>query len=248
MNILVCVKHVPDTETAVKIGSDGKSIQTQDVNFILNPYDEFAVEEALKIKEAQGGEVTLITLGPEEAKKSLRTGLAMGADKAIHIACDAMHDSMTVARCLAEGIKDLAYDLILCGKQAVDEDNAQVPIMLAEKLNLPNVSAVVKLELSDGKATAHREFEGGIEVVETSLPAVISAQKGLNEPRYASLKGIMTAKKKEIADLPCTCADSDIEVLDLAYPTPRSGGKIVGEGKDAVPELVRLLREEAKVL
>jgi len=236
VNILVCVKHVPDTETAVKIGSDGKSIQTQDVNFILNPYDEFAVEEALKIKEAQGGEVTL------------RTGLAMGADKAIHIACDAMHDSMTVARCLAEGIKDLAYDLILCGKQAVDEDNAQVPIMLAEKLNLPNVSAVVKLELGDGKATAHREFEGGIEVVETSLPAVISAQKGLNEPRYASLKGIMTAKKKEIADLPCTCADSDIEVLDLAYPTPRSGGKIVGEGKDAVPELVRLLREEAKVL
>ena len=248
MNILVCVKHVPDTETAVKIGSDGKSIQTQDVNFILNPYDEFAVEEALKIKEAQGGEVTLITLGPEEAKKSLRTGLAMGADKAIHIACDAMHDSMTVARCLAEGIKDLAYDLILCGKQAVDEDNAQVPIMLAEKLNLPNVSAVVNLELGDGKATAHREFEGGIEVVETSLPAVISAQKGLNEPRYASLKGIMTAKKKEIADLPCTCADSDIEVLDLAYPKPRSGGKIVGEGKDAVPELVRLLREEAKVL
>lgn len=248
MNVLVCIKHVPDTETSVKIGVDGKSIQTQDVNFVLNPYDEFAIEEALKIKEASGGEVTLITLGPEEAKKSLRTGLAMGADEAIHVACDVMHDSMTVATCLANAVKDLSFDLILCGKQAVDDDNAQVPIMLAEKLNLPNVSTVVKLEIGNGKATAHREFEGGIEVVETSLPAVISAQKGLNEPRYASLKGIMMAKKKEISELPCTCADQGLEVLDFAYPAPRSGGKIVGEGKEAVPELVKLLREEAKIL
>ena len=248
MNILVCVKHVPDTETAVKIGSDGRSVATQDVNFILNPYDEFALEEALKIKEARGGEVTLITLGPEDAKKSLRTGLAMGADKAIHIVADNLHDSMAVASCLAQAIENVPFDLILCGKQAVDDDNAQVPIMLAEKLNLPGVSAVIKLEIGDGKATGHREIEGGLEVVETSLPAVISAQKGLNEPRYASLKGIMMAKKKEIADSPCASAQPDIEVLDLAYPPSRSGGKIVGEGKDAVPQLIRLLREEAKVI
>lgn len=248
MNILVCVKHVPDTETAVKIGADGKSIQTQDVNFILNPYDEFAVEEALKIKESKGGEVTLVTMGPEEAKKSLRTGLAMGADKAVHVKCDNTPDSLTVATCLAGTIKSIPFDLILCGKQAMDEDNAQVPIMLAEKLNLPNVSAVTKLEIGDGKATAHREFEGGTEVVETSLPAVISAHKGLNEPRYASLKGIMMAKKKEIAETACACSESGIEVLDLAYPPSRVGGKIVGEGKDAVPQLVKLLREEAKVI
>ncbi|TKJ39026.1 electron transfer flavoprotein subunit beta [candidate division LCP-89 bacterium B3_LCP] len=248
MNILVCVKHVPDTETAVKIGADGKSIQTQDVNFILNPYDEFALEEALKIKEAKGGEVTLITAGPEEAKKSLRTGLAMGADKAMHILCDESHDSLALAFCLAEGIKDESFDLILCGKQAMDEDNAQVPIMLADKLGLPNISAVIKLEIGDGTATAHREFEGGTEVVETSLPAVISAHKGLNEPRYASLKGIMMAKKKEIKDVSCTCAESGLEILDMAYPPSRAGGRIVGEGTDAVPELVKLLREEAKVI
>ncbi len=248
MNILVCVKHVPDTETAVKIGADGKSIQTQDVNFILNPYDEFAVEEALKLKENKDGEVTLITLGPEEAKKSLRTGLAMGADKAIHVACDAMHDSNTVATCLANAIKDQSYDVIFCGKQAVDDDNAQTPIMLAEKLGLPNVSAVVQLEIGDSSATAHREFEGGVEVVETSLPAVISCHKGLNDPRYASLKGIMMAKKKPVDDLSCSCSESGVEVVDMAYPPTRSGGKIVGEGKEAVTELVRLLKEEAKVI
>ncbi|MCX6639934.1 MAG: electron transfer flavoprotein subunit beta/FixA family protein [bacterium] len=248
MNILVCVKHAPDTETAVKIGSDGKSIQSQDVNFILNPYDEYALEEALKIKEAKGGEVTLITMGPENAKKSLRTGLAMGADNALHIVCDGGFDSLMVAKCLAEQIKNIPHDLILCGKQAVDDDNAQVPVMLAELLNLPSVSTIIKLEIGDNSAVAHREIEGGIEIVETSLPAVFSAQKGLNEPRYASLKGIMMAKKKEIKDLPCTVGEASIEILDFAYPPTRQGGKIVGQGKEAVPQLVKLLREEAKVI
>jgi electron transfer flavoprotein beta subunit len=248
VNILVCVKHAPDTETAVKIGADGKSVQTNDMNFILNPYDEYALEEALRIKEAKGGEVSLITLGPEDAKKSLRTGLAMGADNAYHIVCDGGVDSLMIAGCLAEEIKKIPYDLILCGKQAVDNDNSQVPTMLAELLNLPNVSAIIKLELGEKTATAHREIEGGIEVVETSLPAVLSAHKGLNEPRYASLKGIMMAKKKEITDLYCSVKESGLEILDLAYPPSRQGGKIVGQGKEAVPELVRLLREEAKVL
>lgn len=248
MNILVCVKHVPDTETAVKIAPDGKSIQTQDVNFVLNPYDEYAVEEALKIKEARGGEVTLITAGPEEAKKSLRSGLAMGAEKAIHVVCNNMADSLSTARSLAEVIKGQTFDLIFCGKQAVDDDNAMVGVMLAELLNLPSISTVVKLEVEENKITAHREIEGGIEIVELSLPAIITAQKGLNEPRYASLKGIMMAKKKEIQDVACADAESGIEVLDLAYPPTRSGGKIVGEGAAAVPELVKLLREEAKVL
>ncbi len=248
MNILVCIKHVPDTEAAVKIGSDGKSIQTQDVNFVLNPYDEYAIEEALKIKEARGGEVVLLSAGPEEVKKSLRTGLAMGADKAFHLVCHHVHDSLTLARGLAAAIKNIPFDLILCGKQAVDDDQAQLGIMLAEVLHLPNVSTVVKLELSEGKAVAHREFESGIEVIETSLPAVFTAQKGLNEPRYASLKGIMMAKKKEIAEIPCSAEAGAVEILDLAYPKSRTGGKIVGEGVAAVPALIKLLHEEAKVL
>ena len=248
MNILVCVKQVPDTETAVKIGADGKSIQTQDVNFVLNPYDEYAIEEALRIKEAKGGEVTLLSAGPEEAKKSLRTGLAMGADKALHLVCTHQHDSLTLAQALADVIKTSSWDLVLCGKQAVDDDEAQMGIMLAQILDWPSVSTVIKLELGEGKATAHREIEGGIEVVETPLPAVITAQKGLNEPRYASLKGIMMAKKKEIAETPCSQAGSKIEVLDLSYPKARSGGKIVGEGVAAVPALIKLLHEEAKVL
>lgn len=248
MNILVCVKHVPDTEASVKIGADGKSIQAQDVNFVLNPYDEYAIEEALRIKEAKGGEVTLLSAGPEDAKKSLRTGLAMGADKAIHLVCSHNHDTLALAKALAAVIKTLPHDLILCGKQAVDYDEAQLGIMLAEILDIPSVSTVIKLELGDGKANAQREIEGGIEVVETALPAVITAQKGLNEPRYASLKGIMMAKKKEIAEARCSEAEGQIEILDLSYPKSRSGGKIVGEGVAAVPELVRLLHEEAKVI
>jgi electron transfer flavoprotein beta subunit len=248
VNILVCVKQVPDTETAVKIGSDGKSIQTQDVNFVLNPYDEYAVEEALKIKEAQGGEVTLLSAGPEDAKKALRTGLAMGADKAVHLVCPHRHDSLGLAKALQQALATLSYDLILCGKQAVDDDEAQVPIMLAQLLNLPSVSTAVKIEIGSGKATVQREFESGIEIVETSLPAVITAQKGLNEPRYASLKGIMLAKKKEIAEIPCAVPCCVTEILDMAYPKPRSGGKIVGQGLEAVPVLVKLLHEEAKVI
>ncbi len=248
MNILVCVKHVPDTEAAVKIGADGKSIQTQDVNFVLNPYDEYAIEEALRIKEARGGEVTLLSAGPEEAKKSLRTGLAMGADRALHLVCRHQHDTLTLAKGLAAVIKASSWDLVLCGKQAVDDDEAQLGVMLAQILNWPSVSTVIKLELGEGKATAHREIEGGIEVIETPLPAVITAQKGLNEPRYASLKGIMMAKKKEIAETPCSQSGSDVEILDLSYPKSRGGGKIVGEGVAAVPALIKLLREEAKVL
>jgi len=248
VNILVCVKHVPDTEAAVKIAADGKSIQTQDVNFVLNPYDEYAVEEALRLREARGGEVTLLSAGPEEAKKSLRTGLAMGADKAVHLVCAHRHDTLTLARALAAAAGQIPFDLILCGKQAVDDDEAQLGVMLAEALSLPSVSAIVKLEVLDGKAVARREVESGLEVVETSLPAVFTAQKGLNDPRYPSLKGIMMAKQKKIEEIACAQSDSQVEILDLAYPKSRSGGKIVGQGAAAVPELVRLLHEEAKVL
>ncbi len=249
MNILVCVKQVPDTESTVRIAADCKTIQSQDLNFVLNPYDEYAIEEALRLKEARGGEVTLLTVGSEEAKKSLRTGLAMGADKALHVVCNHNHqDSLATARALADAIKGLPHDLILCGKQAVDDDQAQVPIMLAELLGLPSVSAAVKLEIKDGSATARREIETGVEIVETSLPAVITAHKGLNEPRYPSLKGIMMAKKKEIGEVNCAGGTDQVETIELCYPQPRVGGKILGEGVAAVPALVKALHEEAKVI
>ena len=171
-------------------------------NWIVSPYDEFAIEEALRIKEAKGGEVVLVTVGPERAQAALRTGLAMGADSAVHVKDPAL-DAADTARHRAgagRGDQDASapFDLVLCGQQGVGGDDSQVPGMLAELLDLPQVTVAVKLEIGDGKATVEREIEGARETWETPLPAVISAQKGLNEPRYASLKGIMAAKKKPI--------------------------------------------------
>ncbi len=260
MKIVVCVKQVPDTETRVKIAASGKEISEPDVaNWILSPYDEFAVEEALKLKEAKGGEVVLVTVGPERAQAALRTGLAMGADSALHVkdaALDAS-DTLGTARALAAAIKTLApFDLVLCGQQGVGGDNSQIPGMLAELLDLPQVTVAVKIEVQDGKATVEREGDGGREVWETSLPAVVSAQKGLNEPRYASLKGIMAAKKKPIQALDAKGLGLDaaalaakVSVAQLELPPARPAVKMIeGEPEAQAKELVRLLHEEAKVI
>ncbi|MCF7810389.1 electron transfer flavoprotein subunit beta/FixA family protein [bacterium] len=248
MNIAVLVKLVPDTEASIKIGSDHKYINTSDVNFVLNPYDEYAVEEALLQKTKHGGEVTVISLGGDEAVKSLRTSLAMGADVAIHVKNPGGLDMFGIAKNLANVLKDKGYDLIFAGKQAVDDDCSAIGSMVAELMGIPHVSTVTKLNVEDSKLTAEREFEGGFEVYELPLPALITAQKGLNEPRYASLKGIMMAKKKQIEEIEGEAIPAVTEVLDLNYPPIRPPGKIVGEGAEAVPELVRLLKEEAKVL
>jgi electron transfer flavoprotein beta subunit len=248
LKIAVAIKYVPDTETRVRIGAEGKSINPEGVTFVVNPYDEFALEEALRIKEARGGEVTVITLGGEECAKGLRTGLAMGADNAIHLKSEMAFDALSSARILAGGLKEGGWDLILTGMKAVDDDGGAVGGMLAEFLGLPCVTMITKLELSEGKAVARRESEYGMEIIETPLPAVFTAHKGLNEPRYPSLKGIMAAKKKPITDLTVNETESGIEVLEMKYPPERAEGRIVGEGVEAVPELVRLLREEAKVL
>lgn len=263
MNILVCLKQAPDTETKIKIKEGEKKIDEEGVNFVVNPYDEYAIEEALKIKEKYGGEVTIICLGPKRAEQSIRTGLAMGVDKAIHLIDPAFEggDSLTVAKALAKAIKDLEYDLILCGKQAVDDDCAQVGTALAELLGLPQVNVVTKLELSDDqkRATGHREIEGATEVVETPLPAVISCQKGLNEPRYPSLPGIMKAKKKELKPIDLATlgleasevgeAGSKTRIIEMFLPPERKAGKIIeGEVPEASKELVKLLHEEAKVV
>ncbi len=249
MNIIVCVKHVPDTESKITIGGDGSSYDTAGIEYILNPYDELAVEEALKIKEAGEGEVTIILLGPESATKTIRTCLAMGADKAIHLVEEnPLRDGASTAEILANTIKDLPHDIVLFGKQSVDQDNAQVGLMVAGLLGLPAVSEIVSMDVADGKATVKRSIEGGVEVYDATFPAVFTTQKGLNDPRYASLKGIMAAKKKPVDTNDFGAVDSKITVRKLENPPARPPGKIVGEGAEAVPQLFGLLKDEAKVL
>ena len=248
MNIFVLIKQVPDTEASIRISPDSKSIPTADLNLVLNPYDEIAVEEALKIQENHGGEVTAICLGDEGAIKSIRTALAMGVDKAVHVVAPSPWDAGVIAKSLAGAVKSRPCDILLCGKQAVDYDNAQVGPMIAEYLGWPNISVVSKLQVSPDKVVAERAVEGGVEVVESPLPVVITAQKGLNEPRYASLKGIMMAKKKPVDVVNVGVLTERIEVLKLEYPPSRKGGVILGEGVDAVPALIRVLKEEAKIL
>src|SRR5216110_1354609 len=232
MKIAVCIKRVPDSETRVKPAADGKSLDEAGVKFILNPYDEFAVEEALQRKEKAGaGEVVVIACGPAAAQETIRTALAMGADRGVLLQADALPaDGLAVARALAAEVKDGGHDLILFGKMAIDDYNQQVGPMVAELLDRPCVTAVAHLELAGGNGTAEREVEGGMEVVEFSLPAVLTTDKGLNEPRYPALKGIMAAKKKPLEVKPTTPGPGALEVLSLALPAERQAGKIVGEG------------------
>lgn len=248
MKIVVCVKQVPDSETKVVFPEGGTWIDDSNVNYILNPYDEYAIEEALRICEKSGGEVTIISLGPSRASTAIRNALAMGANSGIHIKDDSLRMGLSVAKTLTEAIKPIEPDIVLFGKQAIDDDSMQVGPMVAELLDFASVNIVTKLEIIENGGTAERDIEGGKEVVEFQLPAVITAQKGLNEPRYASLKGIMMAKRKPIAEQEAPGAECGITVKSMEYPPARTECKIVGKDKDAAPELARLLREEAKVL
>lgn len=249
MNIAVCVKQVPDTEARIKINEDKKSIDESEINFILNPYDEFAVEEALKLKEVHAGEVTIISLGPDRITSSMRSALAMGADKAIHVKSDSIPaDPMVTADALAQVLKEGNYDVILLGKQAIDDDNQQMGPILSELLNIPAINVITKLDVQGDTVVAERQIEGGVEKTEAKLPVILTAQRGLNEPRYASLKGIMAAKKIQIEEKNISLNGSKIEIVEYNYPPKKPEGKIVGEGPEAVPELIRLLKEEAKVI
>lgn len=249
MRSIVCIKRVPDSEARIRISADGRTIDTSGVKYGMNPYDEFALEEALRLKEQAGeGSVTALTVGPDDARETLRSALAMGADEGVLLRSDGSMDGLVVARALADEISGLEYDLVLFGKQAIDDDNMQVPAMVAQLLGLPCATVVVDLQVVGRSVTAKREIEGGHEVIEFDLPGVVAAQKGLNEPRYPSLKGIMAAKRKPLVEKDIELGASKIELLDLVPPPPRPAPQIVGEGADAVPELVRRLREEAKVL
>ena len=264
MNVVVCVKQVPDTESVIKVKPDGSDIIKDDLKYVMNPYDEYGIEEALKTKEKFGGTVTILCLGPGRALETIRTGLAMGADQAIQLDDPAFEggDAFATAKALAEALKGIEFDLIFCGKQAIDDDLSQVGASLAEFLGVPQVSLIQKLDIAEDKksATAHRQVEGGVEVVNVQLPAVFTTQKGLNEPRYASLPGIMKAKKKplDVKNLAALglsgdsvgCAGSKTIITKYSLPPKRAAGRIVeGEGpQETVPKLVRLLREEAKII
>ena len=249
MKSIVCIKRVPDSEARLRVSTDGKGIDPSGVKYVMNPYDEIALEEALRLKEQSGeGTVTALTVGLDGARETLRSALAMGADDGVLLRADGSMDGMVVARALADEIGTREYDLVLFGKQAIDDDNMQIPAMVAEVLSLPCATVVVELEIDGGVATAKREIEGGHEIVEFNLPGVIAAQKGLNDPRYPSLKGIMAAKRKPLEEKDIVLTDPGIELLGLTPPPARPEPQIVGEGPDAVTELVRRLREEAKVL
>jgi electron transfer flavoprotein beta subunit len=255
MNIVVTVKQTFDTEA--KIVLDGKgNIDASGVNLVINTYDEFAIEEALKLKEKFGGEVTVVSVGGERVTEAIRTALAMGCDKAVRIDDPALAnaDEWAVAEVLGKAVSELPYDVILSGRIAVDDGSGQVAVRMADALGVPSVGSILKLEIEGDAATVTREIDGGTELIEVKLPAVFTAQKGLNEPRLPSMKGIMGAKKKEIAvkslaDIGAGEVIPKMSVPKFSLPSPRKGGKVIpGEAPEAAKELARLLREEAKVI
>jgi electron transfer flavoprotein beta subunit len=260
MNILAFVKRVPDTESRIRIQHEARAIAEDGLTFVISPYDEYAVEEALRLKEAKGGTVRVVSIGRDESAAVLRKCLAMGADEALLVkdGSPETYDGLRTARIIVRAVERRlpGADLLLFGKQSVGADNSQVPAMVAELLGLPQATVVTKLDVDGGSATAFREIEGGLEKVALTLPAVVSAQKGLNEPRYETLKGIMTAKKK---DIPAVTLEElgfgpgdlapQVETTGLDAPAARQAGKILqGDPAETARELARLLRDEAKVI
>jgi electron transfer flavoprotein beta subunit len=257
MKIVVCVKHVPDTEAKIKIAADGKGPDLAGVKMIVSPYDEYALEEAILLREAgTATELVAMSAGGDEVAASLRAALAVGADRAIHVhdAALAKADALGRAQALAAAVKAEAPDLVFTGKTGVGDDEGQVGPMLAEFLDRPHVGNAAKIEVSGGKFTAWRGVEGAVEVMEGSLPALVTWDKGEHEPRYASLKGIMAAKKKPLdvkkaADLGVAPSAPLVVRESLELPPPRPAGKILtGDAETAAKELARLLHEEAKVI
>ncbi len=255
MNIIVCMKQTFDTETRIVL--ENGAVKEEGVQFILNPYDEYAVEEAIKLKEAVGGQVTIVTVGPARAEEAIRTALAMGADEAVHVEDEAAFgDEVTVSEVLAAVIKDRAFDLIIAGNQAVDDGSGQVAVRLAELLGVPHISTITKLEVNGGEVVAERDAEGDTEIVSAPLPVLVTAQQGLNEPRYPSLIGIRKASKKPIAKV--TVAELGLDanaiarrssVVEIFLPAAKGAGRILeGDTGARAQALFRELRQTSKVL
>lgn len=250
MKLAVCIKRVPDMEMRFKIAASGTSIDEAGLKFDMSDFDGYAAEIAIQITEKLGaGEVTVISLGPDVVQETLRKALSMGAHRAVHLKQDApVSDGLAVATALAAELRDGGYDLVLLGRMAVDTQNRSTGAFVAELLGLPFISAISKLDVADGVVKARRELEGAYELIECPLPAVLTIDEGIARARYPSLKGIMAAKKKPMESKPAQLGAITYQLEKLELPAERAAGRIIGEGKDAVPELVRLLKEEAKVL
>jgi electron transfer flavoprotein beta subunit len=265
VNIVVVLKQTPDTESVIRIASDGKSVVSDGFKWIINPYDEFAVEAALRLKQQLGGTVTILSYGPQRVVESIRTALAMGADNAVLIAEDALesYGRLKVAKAVAAAIKELNPDLVFCGSRAVDYDMAQRGPMVAEFLGWPHLALAVSIECDGSKVSIQRPIEGGKVTMESTLPALVTfgGSHAVWNPRYASLPGIMKAKKKPLAtktlaDLGLDASEfvpekAKVRVLSLEMPPERAPGRIINGGLDTegkARELVRVLHEEAKVI
>lgn len=250
MKIAVCIKRVPVMEVKFSIAAGGTSVNETGLKYDVNDFDLWAVEAALQLKEKAGtGEVVVLSIGPESAQEQIRKTLAMGADRAVLLKADAMPaDGLAVSRALASELKDGGYDLILMGRIAIDSSNQMTGPMVAELLGLPCVTNVSKLDIAGGKGTASRTLEGAMEIVEFPLPAVLTIDEGLNKERLPSLKGIMAAKKKPMEVKPAQFGEARVTITKMELPPERAAGRILGDSSAAVPELIRLLQTEAKVL
>ena len=250
MKIAICIKRVPDMEMRFSIAADRKSLDPSGLKYEMGDFDGYALEVGLQLVEKQGpGEVVVLSVGPDGVQETLRKGLAMGAARAVQLKADEVpFDGLAIAQALAAELKDGGYDLILFGRMATDSANGTVGPMTAELLGLPCVTAISHLEIADGRGTARRELEGSAETMQFPLPAVLTIDEGIARPRLASLKGIMAAKKKPLEVKPAQLGEARLVVESMALPPDRPPGRIIGEGADAVPELLRLLQTEAKVL
>ena len=253
MKIAVLIKRVPDMDLRFKIASNGTSVDESGLKFDISDFDGYAVEAALQTKEKQAdpaaSEVVVISLGPDVVQETLRKAMSLGADRAVQLKCDTpVHDSYAIATALAAELKGGGYDLVMFGRMSIDTANQSTGPIVAELLGLPIITAISKLQLDGGRVKARRELEGSYELIECPMPAVVTIDEGIARPRYPSLKGIMAAKKKPLEVKPAQVGEERYKLDKMELPPERAAGRIIGEGKDAVPELVRLLKEEAKVL
>jgi len=250
VKIAVCIKRTPDSESRFRIAGSSTGIDETGLKFDIDDFASYAVEVALQLNEKQGpGETVVYAVGPDTVQETLRKAMSMGVDRAVQLKTDAMpYDGLAIAKALAAELKGGAFDLILFGKHAFDSSAGVVGTATAELLGIPCVTAASKLEIANGRGTARRELEGVAEMVEFPLPAAVTIDEGIARPRYPSLKGIMAAKKKPLETKPAQLGDVRVTVKSMALPPDRPPGRIVGEGKAAIPELVRLLQTEAKVL
>jgi electron transfer flavoprotein beta subunit len=250
LKIAVCIKRVPEMELRFSIAADRRSLDQAGLKYEMSDFDGYALEVGLRLVETRGsGEVVAVSLGPDGVQETLRKALAMGAARAVHLkADDVPFDGLAIARALAAELEGGGYDLILFGRVATDTGSGTVGPMTAELLELPCVTAISHLEIAESKGKARRDLEGATETVQFPLPAVLTIDEGIARPRLASLKGIMAAKKKPLEVKPAQLGESRLTVEVMTLPPERAGGRIIGEGVDTVPELVRLLRTEAKVL